>query len=335
MIKKAGTYGLFIFFGLTTVTAQQMYIHDPVVIRENGTYHLYCTHKGIAGFSSEDLSRWQYTGPVFREIPEWTFRMVPGFEGHIWAPDISYHEGLFYLYYSVSTYEKNTSCIGIATNTTLDTDSNRYQWMDRGIVVQSIQGRDLWNAIDPNLAFNTDGRAWLCFGSFWQGIKLVKLDSSLLRPEKPEEWYTIARRHRSDSIPDARPGDGAIEAPFIFRKNDYFYLLVSFDYCCRGVNSNYKIMVGRSKDIRGPYLDKDGTDMFRGGGSLVMAGDYRFPGLGHCAVETFDDIDYLIFHAYDAEDEGRPVLRILELSWDEQLWPVPVKGSELNCTRSK
>lgn len=321
---------LVIMFHFASVRAQQMYVHDPVMIKSDGTYHLFCTFKGIASFSSDNLIDWKYTGPVFDQAPDWTVETITDFKGHFWAPDILYHEGLYYIYYSVSSFGKNTSCIGVATNTTLDTSAMNYHWEDQGMVVQSVPGRDLWNAIDPNIAFDDQGDAWMTFGSFWEGMKLVKLDSTLLRIEKPEQWYTIARRERSFEVPDRIAGDAPIEAPFIFKKNGYYYLFVSFDYCCRGVESTYKIMVGRSKNISGPYVDKDGVDMFLGGGSLVLEGDNRYQGLGHNSAYTFDDQDYLVFHAYDSEDEGKPILRIMKIDWDEEKWPVPTKDLDVS-----
>jgi len=208
-----------ILFHVVFIHAQQMYVHDPVIIKADNTYHLYCTFQGIASFTSEDLINWSYTGPVFKKAPDWTFNTITDFKGHIWAPDIVYINGIYYLYYSVSSFAKNTSCIGVVTNTTLDTSAVNYHWEDHGIVVQSVPGRDQWNAIDPNIAFDDQGDAWMTFGSFWKGMKLVKLDSTLLRIEQPEKWHTIARRERSYKIPDRKPGDAAIEAPFIFKKN--------------------------------------------------------------------------------------------------------------------
>ena len=94
-------------------------------------------------------------------------------------------------------------------------------------------------------------------------------------------------------------------------------------------------MVGRSKTITGPYLDKEGADMFDGGGSPVLEGDERYPGVGHNSAYTFNGEDYLVFHAYDAKDEGRPVLRIVKMSWDDEGWPIPDMDSELNCSIRK
>jgi arabinan endo-1,5-alpha-L-arabinosidase len=246
---------------------------------------------------------------------------VPGFDGHIWAPDISFHDGKYVLYYSVSAFGKNTSCIGVATNATLDPTDKNFKWVDHGKVIQSVPGRDLWNAIDPNLSFDENKQPWLVFGSFWSGMKLVKLDGSLDKIAEPQEWYTLSKRPRDFKRRDNEPGEAAVEAPFIFKKDNYYYLFVSFDFCCRGVESNYKIMMGRSERIQGPYVDKDGQRMDEGGGTLLRGGDAAWPGVGHNAVCTFDGVDYLVFHAYDAADDGKPKLKIEKLAWSKEGWP--------------
>lgn len=308
------------------LTAQEtgISVHDPVMIRQGDTYYLYCTGRGISAWSSPDMKNWERLPPVFSEPPEWAKEEVPGFRGHIWAPDISFRDGTYYLYYSVSTFGKNLSCIGLATNKTLDPDDPEYRWQDHGMVVKSIPGRDLWNAIDPNLAVDGEGSPWLSFGSFWRGMKLFRLNEAQSAPAEPQEWYTIAARPRDVYTDDRDPGEGAIEAPFIFKKNGFYYLFVSFDYCCRGIESTYKIMVGRSEKITGPYLDKRGRNMLYGGGSLVLAGNKDWPGVGHNAIYTFDGQDYLVYHAYDASDNGRSKLKIDRVRWDEQGWPVVV-----------
>jgi arabinan endo-1,5-alpha-L-arabinosidase len=86
---------------------------------------------------------------------------------------------------------KNTSCIGVATNKTLDPEDDGFGWTDHGKVIQSVPGRDLWNAIDPNLAMDEGGTPWLVFGSFWSGMKMVKLDSSLLRSRGEKITYSF------------------------------------------------------------------------------------------------------------------------------------------------
>jgi arabinan endo-1,5-alpha-L-arabinosidase len=216
------------------------------------------------------------------------------------------------MYYSASSFGKNSSAIGLVTNKTLDPASPNFKWEDKGMVVQSIAGRDQWNAIDPNVAFDENGIPWLNFGSFWNGIKMVKLEKDMKTIAKPEIWSTVA----------SRSGGTAIEAPFIFKKGNYYYLFVSWDRCCQATRSTYNIRVGRSEKITGPYLDKDGVDMAKGGGTLVLGGDITEPkvvyALGHNSAYTFDGIDYLVYHKYVTEGSR---LGIQKMSWDNG-WPV-------------
>ena len=313
---------LLISIAASWVYAQDVRVHDPVMIKHGNTYYLFSTGMGISVFSSTDLQHWKPEKAVFDLPPSWAVQAVPGFKGHIWAPDISFHNGLYYLYYSVSALGKNTSCIGVATNKTLDPQDKDFHWTDHGKVIESVPGRDLWNAIDPNLIVDDQQNPWLAFGSFWSGIKLVKLNKDLIAMAHPEEWYTISKRDRSFKTPDAQGGDAAVEAPFIFKKNNYYYLFVSFDFCCKGVNSTYKIAVGRSDKIQGPYFDKAGIRMDEGGGTILLKGNASWPGLGHNAVYSIDGKDYLVFHAYDASDNGKPKLKIIQMQWDNQGWPI-------------
>ena len=297
-------------------------VHDPVMAREGDTYFLFCTGMGISVFSSPNMISWKPEKPVFDRAPEWAVETVKGYRGHTWAPDIFFHDGTYYLYYSVSAFGKNTSCIGVATNTTLNPADPAFRWVDHGMVVQSVPGRDMWNAIDPNVIKDDAGTPWLVFGSFWDGMKLTKLNQDFLKLSEPQEWHTVAARPRDYYTEETSAGEGAIEAPFLFRKNGYFWLFVSFDFCCRGLESNYKVMVGRSEKITGPYLDRNGQPMTHGGGTPVLMGNKAWPGVGHNSVYNFDGQDYIIYHGYDAADHGRPKLLVDKLAWDDEGWPV-------------
>lgn len=297
-------------------------VHDPVVIQEGDTFYLFCTGNGIAVWSSPDLKQWRREDPVFSQAPAWAKEINERFRNHIWAPDITFRDGQYYLYYSVSAFGKNTSAIGLAVNKTLDKNSPNFNWEDKGIVVRSIPGRDLWNAIDPAIAYDASDRPWMSFGSFWEGIKLVRLEEGLAKTGSgPSDWYTIAKRERNANVDDRSAGNAAIEAPFIFKKNGQYYLFVSFDYCCRGANSTYKVVVGRSEQIEGPYLDRDGKSMLEGGGTLVVAGNERWQGVGHNSVYNFQGTDIMLMHGYDGQDEGRSKLLVRQVQWDEGGWP--------------
>ena len=287
---------------------QSISVHDPVMAKHNNTYYVFCTGRGIGVWSSTDMKEWKREQPVFSEPPKWAVEAVAGFRGHIWAPDISFFNGKYYLYYSVSAFGKNTSCIGLATNKTLDPANPEFKWTDHGKVIQSYPGETNWNAIDPNLVVAANGTPFLSFGSFWDGLKLVKLSTD---PNPPAI---------DDNPKDA--GGNAIEAPFIFKKGEYYYLFASIDYCCKGVNSTYKMIVGRSETIPGPYIDKDGKPMETGGGTILLQGSEKWYGVGHNSTYTFDGTDYIVFHGYDTADEGKSKLIIRKLDWDNEGWPV-------------
>ncbi|WP_205589842.1 family 43 glycosylhydrolase [Mucilaginibacter celer] len=304
-------------------------VHDPVMTRQDSVYYIFCTGNGIAMWSSKDRLHWKAEKPVFATAPQWAVDAIPGFKGHIWAPDISFYNGQYYLFYSVSAFGKNTSAIGVATNTTLHTDDPAYQWVDHGKVIQSIPGKTNWNAIDPNLITDKDSTPYLIFGSFWDGLKLVKLNKERLSiAEDLDKIPTIATRRKTvaENLPavDGNPvdaGGNAIEAPFIFTHGKYFYLFASIDYCCKGPKSTYKMIIGRAKKLKGPYVDKDGIAMNKGGGSILLAGDEHWYGVGHNGVSTFDGVDYIVFHGYDAADRGISKLRVEKLDWVDD-WPV-------------
>lgn len=324
LVKKVVLSACCVVLGLVFASAQTaspISVHDPVIIRQDSTYYIFCTGMGVTVFSSPDMKQWKQLPPVFTKPPVWAVNAIPGFRGHVWAPDISYHNGQYYLFYAVSAFGKNTSAIGVATNKTLNVASPDFKWVDHGKVIQSVPGRDMWNAIDPNITCDENNTPWMAFGSFWNGIKIVQLDSTLTAAAQPEQWYTIAARNRNPVLPDSVAGDAAIEGPFIFKKNNYYYLFVSFDYCCRGEKSTYKMMAGRSQNVYGPYIDRDGVPMNLGGGTLVLQGNSNWYGVGHNAVATFDGTDYLVFHAYDAHDNGKAKLRIEKLAWVNG-WPV-------------
>lgn len=288
-------------------------VHDPVIIKADNAYYVFCTGVGIPIRKSTDLLTWERPSPgrVIQQIPEWVRKTMPNVFDQ-WAPDISYFNGKYHLYYSVSTFGSNRSVIGLATNLTLNAEDAAYEWIDQGLVLESIASNN-YNCIDPNLVIDSDDAAWLAFGSFWTGIKMRRLDYATGKPSTEDtQLYSLAQRFEND---------GAIEAPFIIRNGDYYYLFVSFDSCCRGRDSTYHVMVGRSEAITGPYLDRDGVEMLKGGGTQVTFPTERWRGPGHNAILQEDGVDYIVYHAYDAQNTGIPTLHINPLEWDEDGWP--------------
>lgn len=288
-------------------------VHDPVIIREGDTYYLFCTGDGIPLRQSPDMQNWRIQFPprILAHIPDWALEMVPG-ATNIWAPDISYYNGKFHLYYSVSTFGSNRSVIGLATTNTLHFGADGYGWVDEGLVLESVRSGN-YNCIDPNLILDADGVPWLAFGSFWSGIKMRRLDFETGKPSAEDETlYALARR---------TVNSGSVEAPFVILRDGFYYLFVSFDFCCRGVDSTYNVRVGRSESVTGPYIDRDGTAMMAGGGTQVTFPTDRWKGPGHNGILRDNGVDYIVYHAYDAETSGTPTLRIAPLVWDADGWP--------------
>lgn len=295
-------------------------VHDPVVALQDGKYYMMSTGHGLQLATSDDMKTWtvwRHT-PVIAHIPAWTHDSVPGFRSHVWAPDIIRYKGRWWLSYSCSTFGKNTSAIGLLSADSLMIPAGSggavADWRDEGPLVCSRGGRDNWNAIDPNFVIGEDGRPWLTFGSFWDGIQLVPLDSTMHIAGR-DSIRTIARRR-------VEGRENPVEAPFIFRHGEYFYLFVSWDYCCRGMESTYKVAVGRSRTVAGPYLDRDGRDMAEGGGTVVIEGDKRvFEAAGHSAAYRFGGRDIFICHGYSIADGGASVLVQRDIEWSEDGWP--------------
>jgi arabinan endo-1,5-alpha-L-arabinosidase len=297
-------------------------VHDPAIIRAGDTYYLFSTTLAPQGDpgkpqipirTSRDLIHWKLSGHVLPRVPGWAMSAVPGIHD-LWAPDITYYNGLHWLYYACSTGGSNRSAIGLATTSAL----GKAPWTDRGLVLQSRETDD-FNAIDPAHLIDRDGRRWLAFGSFWSGIKLVALDRESGRPLTPLVLHSLAERLVPQGAPDP------IEAPFLFERGGWYYLVASYDWCCKGVNSTYYTVIGRSRAVLGPYVGRDGKSMRQGFGTVLLRADFRdrdrFRGPGHCAVLRDGGRDYIVYHAYDAAKNGMPTLRIAPLQWSSEGWP--------------
>lgn len=302
-------------------------VHDPVIIREGDTYHVYSTGIGegdqrfVSHRISRDLATWTRASAPFSAMPAWATAAIPG-ATNMWAPDISFVNGRYRLYYSVSTFGSNRSAIGLATSPTLDPAKAGYGWRDEGMVVESVPGRSDFNAIDPNFVAGADGRHWLSLGSFWTGLKLFELDPRTGKLRRPGT-APIALAARP--VPAGAPS--IVEAPFIFERGGWYWLLASYDYCCKGVNSTYYTVIARAKSPTGPFLGKDGSSMLAGGGTILLRADLpeteRFRGPGHAGhFRDADGTDHIVYHAYDKEARGAPTLRIAALAWGADGWPI-------------
>jgi arabinan endo-1,5-alpha-L-arabinosidase len=287
-------------------------IHDPsTIVKCKDEYWVFYTGANVPSYRSKDLLHWEPGPRAFTTPPAWVREAVPRNRNgnDFWATDVIRVGERYLLYYSVSSWGRNDSVIGLATNGTLDPADPSYRWVDEGIVVRSAATDD-FNAIDPAAVRDADGRLWLSFGSFWGGIRLVELDPK------------TGKRLAADAPPRPLAWQDQIEGPFIHCRDGKYFLFVAWGWCCRGTNSTYNIRVGRSHRITGPYLGRDGKDMRDGGGTLVAATDGPLVGPGQPSVFSDDaGRDWLVCHFYDATRRGRGTLGIRPLVWDAQGWP--------------
>lgn len=203
-------------------------VHDPAIIKEGSAWYTFSTGQGIQVLKSDSTGRkWTRAPQNFLSPPSWWKLYVPGQKTNdVWAPDIHSYNGKVWLYYSISTFGKNTSAIGLASATSVGAG----RWTDNGLVLRITSSNDN-NAIDPTLVIDTAGEPWLAFGSFWSGLKIIRLNKSTMKPTG--SMISIAKR------------SAGIEAPSITYRNGY-YLFASIGKCCQGVNSTYKVVYGRS-----------------------------------------------------------------------------------------
>lgn len=275
-----------------------VFVHDPAYVHTDYGDFVYSTGNGQVGDGniqirrSDDGASWEHVGEVWKTKPEWLSDAVPGVD-NLWAPELYEHDDTWYMYYAASTFGSNRSVIALATNTTLDPADPDYEWVDQGEVIGS-EGTD-FNAIDAGIVEDAQGVPWMSFGSFWSGIRMVEL-----------EWPSGLRADDAEPLrlADRGTAENAIEAPYIVAHDGWFYLFASRGFCCRGVDSTYEIIVGRSREVTGPYLDRDGVSLLEDGGTVVLGSEGSRIGPGGQSVSN----GTLAFHFYDADVAGIPTL---------------------------
>ena len=177
------------------------------------------------------------------------------------------------------------------------------------VLCSNMGETDNWNAIDPNVVVDDAGTPWLEFGSFWSGLKMVKLTSAGLRADT-----TLL------SLANGANSKGSLEGGWVFKRCGYYYLFSSWGSCCSSPY-DYNIRVGRSTTVTGPYVDMAGTSLMSGGGTLLVTGNSSWVAPGHNAVITYNNKTYNLYHALQGSSSGPATLRIAEIDWDANGWP--------------
>jgi arabinan endo-1,5-alpha-L-arabinosidase len=274
---------------------------DPTIIRAaDGAFYLYATEdmRNTPICRSYDLVEWEVIGRAFTDDTR------PNFEekGGIWAPDINFIDGKYVLYYSMSVWGGEWTCgVGVAV-----ADKPEGPFTDKGKIFRSNE-IDVQNSIDP-FYVEHEGAKYLFWGSF-RGIYAIELSDDGLSVKPGAEKRRVAGT--------------AFEGVYIHKKGDYYYMFASVGSCCEGANSTYRLVVGRSASIFGPYLDNTGRDMINNGYNVVIDKSPLFVGNGHCSEIVSDDAgsDWILYHGVDLSRPRGRVLMLDRVRWDTDGWP--------------
>jgi arabinan endo-1,5-alpha-L-arabinosidase len=292
-------------------------VHDPYLLKDaGGRYWLYGTHNTLAG--STDLTTFVSATPdMSPDFPWWkTVNLTwnNGLNTDMWAPDVMYSAGTYYQYYALpfEPHSGPQAIIALATS-----GNPNGPWTDAGQILESFGttsgSTTTFNAIDPAPFADAAGNWWLVFGSWTDEIHLIQLDRATgLRLQSNTTLYTIAAR--------GNPSAGE-EGPFIYPDNGWYYYFASINVCCSGVSSTYRIVVGRSQSVTGPYLDRGGIDLMQGGGTILLGAHGNIQGPGGQSVFIDGSQPTLVYHYYDGNNNGAPTLGINRLGFDSAGWP--------------
>ena len=299
---------------------------DPTVIRTDEGFYLYATQTNsywIPIYFSKDLVNWEFKRSAFRKATRPTEDVLPG-GGAFWAPEIRYINGKYVLYFSWAKWgDGSISYTAVATS-----DSPVGDFLNaKPLLITDDFGS---NCIDQ-FYYEEDGKKYMFVGSF-NGIYVTKLTDDGLSVKRGADGKPVLKKQVCGR---------AFEGTNIYKKGKYYYLFASINNCCpnNGMDSKYKVVVGRSENLLGPYVDRKGKDMLDNSWELVLEGDGEtFFGPGHNSIIIPDDAgtDWMIYHSYVKENGtvGGRLGMLDRIVWSADGWPtikkcVPSKGDLL------
>ena len=297
---------------------------DPTVIRTEEGFYLYATQTNsywIPIYFSKDLVNWEFKRSAFRKATRPTEDVLPG-GGAFWAPEIRYINGKYVLYFSWAKWgDGSISYTAVATS-----DSPVGDFLNaKPLLITDDFGS---NCIDQ-FYYEEDGKKYMFVGSF-NGIYVTELTDDGLSVKRDADGKLVLKKQVCGR---------AFEGTNIYKKGKYYYLFASINNCCDGINSRYKVVVGRSEKLLGPYVDRKGKDMLDNSWELVLEGDGEtFFGPGHNSIIIPDDAgtDWMIYHSYVKENGavGGRLGMLDRIVWSADGWPtirkcVPSKGDLL------
>lgn len=286
---------------------------DPSVVQApDGAFYAYGT--GGTCRKSYDLVNWEDMG-IALQRPTWNDSVRTDKEGKVhpmrfslWALDVS-RVGKKYLVHYASAYWGNETRTGLGvaegTSPTEFTDCGK-MFCSTEIGVQ--------NSIDPCYV-KDKGKKYLIWGSF-RRLYMGRLTKDGKRIKNPSHLTQVAGT--------------AFEGAMVYKRKGYYYLFASVGTCCEGAKSTYHTVVGRSKKLAGPYVDRQGGRMLDNHYETVIKGNDRWKGPGHNSeiITDKEGDTWLLYHAYDALDPEKGRVMLLDkLLWDEEGWPYVEGGT--------
>lgn len=297
---------------------------DPTVIRTDEGFYLYATQTNsywIPIYFSKDLVNWEFKRSAFRNATRPKPDVLPD-GGAFWAPEIRYINGKYVLYFSWAKWgDGSKSYTAVATS-----DSPVGDFLNaKPLLITNDFGS---NCIDQ-FYYEEDGKKYMFVGSF-NGIYVTELTDDGLSVKRGADGKPVLKKQVCGR---------AFEGTNIYKKGKYYYLFASINNCCDGIDSRYKVVVGRSENLLGPYVNREGKDMMSNSWTLVLEGDGEtFFGPGHNSIIIPDDAgtDWMIYHSYVKENGavGGRLGMLDRIVWSADGWPtikkcVPSKGDLL------
>lgn len=284
---------------------------DPTVIRTEEGFYLYATQTNsywIPIYFSKDLVNWEFKRSAFRNATKPKPDVLPG-GGAFWAPEIRYINGKYVLYFSWAKWgDGSISYTAVATS-----DSPVGDFLNaKPLLITDDFGS---NCIDQ-FYYEEDKKKYMFVGSF-NGIYVTELTDDGLSVKRGTDGKPVLKKQVCGR---------AFEGTNIYKKGKYYYLFASINNCCDGINSRYKVVVGRSENLLGPYVDRKGKDMLDNSWELVLEGDGEtFFGPGHNSIIIQDDAgtDWMIYHSYVKENGtvGGRLGMLDRIVWSADGWP--------------
>lgn len=260
---------------------------DPSVLKHGEDY--YMVHSsfgyvpGLLLWHSKDLVNWEPVGPALKKHV-----------GIIWAPDLSFHDGRFHIYFPVLTNSGFTNMVVTAADI-------RGPWSEPvDLKVPNF---------DPGHGVAEDGSRYL----FFNGGTMAPLSKDGLTVTGPV-------KHVYDGWPipeDWKIETFAQEGPKILRHGDYYYMVLA-EGGTAGPATSHMVIMARSKSMEGPWENSPYNPVVR-----TQSDKEKWWSRGHATLLEGPDSKqwYLVYHAYENGyyNLGRQTL-LEPVEWTEDGW---------------